>query len=395
MRFNSCIFSIFIVVFAGNSRRILGCSSVGRATVFDIVGRWFESHHPSHLIRKETMTEVKRKLASVRKIAEIKPIEGADNIELAIVDGWQCVVKKGEFKPDDLCIYFEIDSFLPILPPFEFLRASSYKKMGDKEGFRLKTIKLRGKTSQGLAIHAKNVYITPDSQWKVYTIGADLTEDLGVLKYDPPIPAQLSGIMKGNFPSFIPKTDQERVQNIWNDIKGSNETFEVTIKLDGTSCTYYLKDGMFGVCSRNMELVEDSNNTLWKIAKETGIEDLLKSRNLNIALQGEVIGEGIQGNLEGIKGQAFYLFDIWDIDEQRYLLPLERAAYVLAMQENHQHVPVLASRLLSDFKSLDDILVFADGASLYAPTREGIVFKSFTSDLTFKVISNQYLLKRD
>src|SRR5438876_1094061 len=100
------------------------------------------------------MEEFKRKLASIRKISEVLPIEGADNIELVKVDGWQCVTKKGEFKPGDLCIYFEIDSFLPIRSEFEFLRKSSYKKMGDKEGFRLKTIKLRGHLSQGLVLNA-------------------------------------------------------------------------------------------------------------------------------------------------------------------------------------------------------------------------------------------------
>lgn len=138
------------------------------------------------------MEEVKRKLASIRVIAEIKPIEGADNIELAIVDGWQCVVKKGEFKPGNVCIYFEIDSFLPIIPAFEFLRKSSYKKMGDKEGFRLKTIKLRGQISQGLVIPFNldlllGLYIPPEGI--KCALGEDLTELLGVLKYNPPIPA--------------------------------------------------------------------------------------------------------------------------------------------------------------------------------------------------------------
>ncbi len=347
------------------------------------------------------MTEVKRKLASVRKIAEIKPIEGADNIELAIVDGWQCVVKKGEFKPNDLCVYFEIDSFLPIVPAFEFLRKSSYKKMGDKEGFRLNTIRLRGKISQGLAIPTESVYIIPDAQWKVNSLGEDLTELLGIEKYDPPIPAQLSGVMKGSFPSFIPKTDQERIQNIWNDIKDSNETFEVTIKLDGTSCTYYLKDGVFGVCSRNMELVEDTNNTLWKLAREYKIEEFLRHNGKNIALQGKVIGERIQSNNEKLKGQHFYLFDIWDIDNQKYYSPIARWDFINNNtfykydDEIMNCVPCLGNIDLERFKTIDDILAYADGPSLNSLIREGIVCKSFISDLTFKVISNQYLLKRD
>lgn len=357
------------------------------------------------------MEEVKRKLASIRVIAEIKPIEGSDNIELAVVDGWQCVVKKGEFKPRDLCIYFEIDSFLPIREEFEFLRKSSHKKMGDQEGFRLKTIKLRGQISQGLVVPLYSLpeikrgkILIPDGFIEIRdAIGEDLTELLGVLKYVPPIPACLSGIMKGNFPSFIRKTDQERVQNIWNEIKDCKKQFEVTVKLDGTSGTYYLKDGVFGVCSRNMELVEDDNNTLWRIAKENEIERILRARGKNLALQGEVIGEGIQDNHEKIEGQQFYLFDIWDIDKQKYFLPRQRHEFCndtfLVIRKMYK-VPILEGFFndgikLDKFKTIDDILAFANGESLNASTREGVVFKSMSSDLTFKVISNEYLLKQE
>lgn len=363
------------------------------------------------------MEEFKRKLASIRKISEVLPIEGADNIELVKIDGWQCVTKKGEFKVDDLCVYFEIDSFLPIRHEFEFLRKSCYKKMGDKEGFRLKTIRLRGQLSQGLALPVRpllppacdingfgSIYSLPHAG--IWSPGHDVTGMLEVEKYDPPIPAQLSGVCKGNFPSFIRKTDQERVQNIWNKVKDSKESFEVTVKLDGTSCTYYLNDGVFGVCSRNLELIETEGNTLWKLARELKIEEALRRVfNKNIAFQGEVIGEGIQGNPEGIKGQRFYLFDIWDIDNQCYYKPKERDRlcnrihYGLFDPRNFAFdkinlIPVFYNDLtLEDFNSLEDLLIFANGKSLNSDTREGLVFKSNDSDLTFKVISNEYLLR--
>lgn len=334
------------------------------------------------------MSEFKRKLASIRKVSSVSPIEGADNIELITVDGWKCIAKKDEFFGGSLCIYFEIDSFLPALPEFEFLRKSSYKKMGDKEGFRLKTIRLRGQLSQGLAL--------PTSSFKFYEDiceGFDCTEYIGVLKYDPPIPAQLSGICKGNFPSFIRKTDQERIQNIWNKIKDCGETFEVTIKLDGSSCTYYINDGEFGVCSRNMDLKESEGNTFWKTARDRNIEKYLRAYGKNIALQGEVIGEGIQGNPEEITGHQFHLFDIWDIDNQHYIKPKDRTLLGFS-SFNTKHVPIIYEDVpMTDFNCLQDLLDFADGSSLYADSREGIVFKSNESDLTFKVISNKYLLK--
>jgi RNA ligase (TIGR02306 family) len=327
-----------------------------------------------------------RKLASIRMIGSISPIEGADNIELAHVDGWQCVVKKGEFIAGQLCVYFEIDSFLPIRP--------------EKEGFRLRTIKLRGKISQGLAIPFHSF---PGIECdKADILGSDVTELLGVLKYDPPIPAQLAGICKGNFPSFIRKIDQEHVQNLWHKIKDCEEHFEVTIKLDGSSCTYYLNDGIFGVCSRNLELKEDENNTFWKIAKRHDIESILRNYGKNIALQGEVIGEGIQGNPEKIKGQEFYLFDIWDIDRQQYLDPEERAVLWSKCLKDRgvcwcpyaEEFKMLAPRL-SQFKDINELLDAANGKSLNSGMREGIVFKSMEigSGLRFKVISNEYLLK--
>jgi RNA ligase (TIGR02306 family) len=193
------------------------------------------------------------------------------------------------------------------------------------------------------------------------------------------------------------------IRSIWNDIKDCQEEFEVSVKLDGTSCTYYLKDGVFGVYSQNLELVEDDNNTLWKVANENEIEKILRARGKNLALQGEVIGEGIQGNHEGIKGQQFYLFDIWDIDNQKYFTPRERYKFcqdTFCVIRKMYEVPILEGFFsdgikLDKFKTIDDILDFANGESLNASTREGVVFKSMSSGLTFKVISNEYLLKQE
>lgn len=174
-----------------------------------------------------------RKLVSIQKISEIKPHPNADAIELATVRGWQVVVKRGEFKPGDFAVYFEIDSFLPIREEFEFLRKSCFRthpELGD--GFRLRTIKLRGELSQGLLLPIsilENHKIKTnqevqcvgrriwDEKWQCWSQcivpleeGADLTEFLEVQKYEPPVPTQLAGNAKGNFPSFIRKTDQER-----------------------------------------------------------------------------------------------------------------------------------------------------------------------------------------
>ncbi len=331
---------------------------------------------------------MERKLASIRLIKAVSPIEGADQIEKVTIDGWNCVSKKGEFSVNQLCVYFEIDSFLPVRPEFEFLRRTSFRKMNDLTGFRLKTIKMRGVLSQGLALPIS--ILNKDKQ---YTVGEDVTQELGVLKYEPPIPAELQGIAKGFFPSFVCKTDQERVQNIWDEIKENTDSFEVSIKLDGSSCTYYYHNDAFGVCSRNLEILESDTNTLWKLARKYDIEGLLKSFGKNIALQGEIIGEGVQKNPEKIKGQDFYLFDIWDINERHYYSPAHRREIHQTFFSQLKHIPIIETdRYLSSFTSLEELLLVAEGPSLDAKVREGIVFRSNQCGLTFKIISNEYLL---
>jgi RNA ligase (TIGR02306 family) len=239
-------------------------------------------------------------------------------------------------------------------------------------------------------------------------IGYNLTKLLGIQKYEPPIPAQLSGQVKGNFPSFIPKTDQERCQNLYTEIFTDHldEVYEVTTKLDGTSCTIYIRDGQVGVCGRNWELTETDTNTLWRCARDQGIIDALEAlysaQGRNIALQGEVIGEGIQGNQEQIKGQKFFIFDIYDIANRSYLNAFSRASMVYQLRQlcpeaDIEKVPLIEiGKVLKDhqFTTIDQLLKYAEGPSLNPNVqREGVVFKSTFSDFTFKAISNTWLLK--
>lgn len=333
-----------------------------------------------------------RKLASVRLVKEVLPIENADRLELAIIDGWQVVVLKNEYEAGDICIYFEVDSFLPLKPQFEFLRKGCYKRMGDLEGLRLRTIKLRGQISQGLAIK-------PDKLEELNNVklelGQDVSELLGVIKYEPPIPAQLSGNAKGNFPGFIPKTDEERVQNLnYSQLRDLNEVFYVTEKLDGTSSTFYVRDSEFGVCSRNLELKLDEQNTYWQVAHDLNLEEKLKGLNKNIAIQGEIIGEGIQKNVYGVKGHKLYVFNVFDIDKYcRFSL---EEMQTLIKELDLEMVPLLTNSFhLPDNQK--ELLDYAVAPSFFNPNvkREGVVLRTLDNKLSFKVISNDYLLKED
>ena len=247
-----------------------------------------------------------RKLASIQRIKDLEPIPGADAIEKATVLGWQLVVKKGEFQVGDLAVYCEIDSILPDRPEFEFLKP---------RGMRIRTIRLRGQVSQGICF-ALSV-LPPEVE---IAEGVDCTEALGVVKYEPAIPAHLEGIARGPFPSFIPKTDETRVQVLQPLLDSlAGQLCCLSEKLDGSSATYYLRNGEFGVCSRKLDLLDDGENSFWKVAKELDIEAKLRAAGRNLAIQGELLGEGIQGNKLRFRGQTVRFFDAFDIDAATYL----------------------------------------------------------------------------
>jgi RNA ligase (TIGR02306 family) len=230
--------------------------------------------------------------------------------------------------------------------------------------------------------------------------GDDVSEAAEYRKWEMQVPAQLAGQVKGNFPSLIPKTDQERCQNLVTEIVGANEAgmqFEVTEKLEGSSMTCYVMygGGEFGVCSRNLDLKYDENNTFWAVAIRDGIEEKMREFGEDFALQGELIGPGIQGNIYKLSKPQFYVFDVYNITAGKYLNPVERRALIDKMGLNH--VPVLIeSGDLYDTMGITDIpqlLKFAEGNSVLADTeREGIVFKEVNGGMTFKVVGNKYLL---
>jgi RNA ligase (TIGR02306 family) len=336
---------------------------------------------------------MERKLASIRRISDLSPIEGADKIELATIDGWKVVVAKDvNHKVGDLIVYCEVDSFLPIREDFEFLRKSSYKKMADgSEGFRLKTIKLRGQISQGLIVPLDVLLKHGVSSDDVFE-GLDVTGTLGIIKYEPPVPAQLAGQVKGMFPSFLKKTDEERIQNLAKEFPIYKlAKFYVTEKLDGSSVTYYVKDGVFGVCSRNLDLLEDENNTMWKFAITTGLRERMVGLGKNIAVQGEIIGEGIQGNPYQRIGQTVRIFNGFDIDKYDYLSldSLLELTKVLELKT----VPILDLEFTLP-ETIDELLLMAEGKSILnlKTEREGLVIRSHDRKISFKAISNKFLL---
>lgn len=337
---------------------------------------------------------MERKLATIRRITAIGPIPGADAIEAATVDGWQVVVKKGDFAVGDLAVYLEIDSWVPVaVAPF---LCKAVKSFNGVEGERLKTIRLRGQLSQGLLLPLLKT-MHPFTGFRCWMPGDDVTEVLGIQKYEKPLSPQLAGLAKGNFPSFLQKTDQERIQNLareFEEWKAQGLTFEVTEKLDGSSMTVFFKDGQMGVCSRNLELKEDDNNTFWKVAKDCITLDGVSPKNqVDSAIQGELIGPGIQGNPYKLDRHEFRVFNIWLTDARRYALPHQCRDLVVSLPRSLRHVPVVATDLrLPD--TIAEVLALSDGSSAMGHgNREGLVWKCEQDpSISFKVISNKWLL---
>jgi RNA ligase (TIGR02306 family) len=342
-----------------------------------------------------------RKLASIQKIIDIQPIIDADAIEVATINSWRVVVKKGEFNVGDLVIYCEVDSWVPhSLAPF-LSKGQEPREYDGIKGERLRTDKLRGQISQGLILPRSILPPLPpqsfDNMPTFISEGDDVSERLGIVKYEPPVPACLAGTVKGAWPSSIPKTDEERIQNLTNEWPVlSQYVYEVTEKLEGSSMSVGMVGGEFFVGSRNLNLKETEGNTLWAMARKYDLEAKMRGFVKNTLFQGEVIGEGIQGNHYGIKGQDFYVFAVYDIGLGQYLSPTLRQAMCAA--HGLKHVPVVAERrdLGKDLTlDIDFVLKMSDGKSAINPKvlREGLVYKRVDGQEHWKAVSDEYLLK--
>ena len=276
---------------------------------------------------KESTTSELRKLASIQRIKDLQPIPDADKIEVATVLGWKTVTKKGEFKVGDYCVFFEIDS---LLQPKEW-NSFLHDKKDPSKPVRLRTVKLRGQVSQGLAIPLSGIPELQGALMGLFPLypadledsnqydGIDLTKILGVEKWEPQADLNAEERPKANFPFYIKKSDTERVQaypGIIDEMQG-REVY-VTIKVDGTSTTIFQMDGEFGVCSRNLELYDTPTSKYWRMARKYDIQNKLFSFGRNISIQGETHGPGVQKNKLGLKELDLAVFDVFDIDGGRY-----------------------------------------------------------------------------
>lgn len=332
-----------------------------------------------------------RKLASIVKINDVIKHPNADSLDICTVGGWKCVSKLNEFQVNELAVYFSIDSWLPQeLAPW--LCKNPCRFFENIPGERLRTVKLRGQLSQGLLMPVSII-----SDESLIFEGSDVTDYLNIRKYEKPLDISLTGLAKGNFPSFIPKTDLTRIQSLtleFDEWKQKDYTWTIEEKVDGSSTTAFIENDELNVCSRNLNLKE-SDNAYWIVARDMQLFNKLKE--INCAIQFETAGNKINGNLYKHHTISGYVFDLFDIQKQKYLLPHERNEI---LRECGLHsVPILQTEFrISSETTVDDLLEMADGNSVINPQvyREGLVFRcEQDSDIRFKVISNKFLLKYD
>lgn len=343
-----------------------------------------------------------RKLVTIQEVKEVKSIEGADNIEIVKVLGWQCVAQKGLFKKGDKGIYFEVDSFLPIREEFEFLRKSCYRNNEyTGEGFKISTMRLRGELSQGLMLPL-DFFKEISNELINKNIGDDVTNIIGVKKWSVPEVQGDLGIRIGTKPFGIRTTDELRVQSyplLHQKLLG--KPYYIAVKDDGTSCTIYHKDGVVGVCGRTDEYKEDvETSSMWRYVKENDVDNKLKNFGRNIAIQGEFCGQGIQKNKLKLKTPELHVFNVINLDT------MER----LGLQDSITIVSKLGLSFVKveevgyDFNySIEELIEMAKGSYPSGELREGIVVrpiepeyvKELGCSLSFKVLNNQFLLKED
>jgi len=353
------------------------------------------------------------KLASVQIITDIQPILGADNIVVASVLGWQVVVKKNEFNIGDKVCYIQIDTVVPELPEYEFLR---------ERKFRVRTIKLRKQISQGLIVPL------PKGNWKE---GNDLTEIIGVKKYEKPdnnperyekprmpkkwykkwiylfkynflykLFPKLQRLSRSPFPkNLVSITDEERIQNIPQVLSQyAGKLFVVSYKLDGSSITIIhskvLGKSKFRICSRRFEL-HDKKNDWYKVFIDTDfqieISKLVKHfKTDDIIVQGEAIGK-FNGNHHNLQKEQIRLFNIY-VDGKR----LNQKDFIqVCLANNIPHCPMYKEIVLNH--TLSEILQLSEIKDVLNPSvdAEGLVWRCVEDNLSFKVINNKYLLKNN
>ncbi len=316
-------------------------------------------------------------LVYIGRIVDLQPIYAADLIVCATVvcgEGgkWQGVVRKQDFVINDSCVVFLPDALIPEREDMAFMKHT---------GWRVKMRRFKGAPSE--------VVIMPIAprEFMIKPVGTDLTEAFGVTKYHKPVPENLQGIAKGMFPDFIPKTDEPNYQRYPELVeKLCGNAWYMTEKADGASTTAFKHKGVFGLCSRNLELERNEDNGYWKVALKYDLENKLSE---GLAIQFETCGPGIQGNPMGLQDIDGFLFSGYSIIAKRYLTFHELRFLCLEL-----NMPTVRFIEWGCCFFKDALETRGEGVYKNGKQREGVVIRSQENmghvPISFKVINLNY-----
>lgn len=318
------------------------------------------------------------KLATIERVDEVYPHPNAERLEFVKVGGYDCIVPKDKYQAGNLCILIQPDTVLPEVEWSEFYRKASKS--------RVRASKIRGEWSFGIVEDIGLLGHTSQS----YVVGGDVSSILGIIKYEPPVPQDLSA--KGGLPYQMPKTDEERYQNLDLSLF-YGQPVTITQKVDGQSFTAYVKDCEFGVCGRTYEIKTESQNRYTAHISRYNLQEKLLAysakHSVNIALRGESYGNGIQNlghNAHAKLPHGVMFFSVWLIDEMRYALRgHEHNVFNVCAELDLPTVPllekdvILTPELIHHYANLD---------KLNGEYFEGVVVDTGTK--TFKVINLNY-----
>jgi len=370
-----------------------------------------------------------RTLASIQTVTAITPIEGKDRIKLAQILGWKVIVDSS-IELGENVVFIEVDSVLPEKPEFEFLRKRCFSE--SQGGHVIKTMKMGGVISQGIVFHFEDVL----KGHPHYSVGIDVTEELGIkqrednsdnkveqkkktflqsLVYRLPLYKYFRNKFKvsGDFPTYlISKSDETRIQSLGDKFLANHigKTIVVTEKIEGQSATYLVKKisflklfnkYVFKCYSRNMAV--DKNHVIYKYAIDNNVKEkmieLLKDRpTFNyVALQGEMAGGKIQGNVYNLPKHEFYIFKVAYNNKEMPFKCLKEICNVYGFT----HVPVITVETLTEDKNTEYWAKHSTSTSVLANVlREGIVVRSMEvtengfTDFSFKAVSPEYCVQR-
>ena len=345
-----------------------------------------------------------RKLASIQRIWNVEPIPNSDYLELVSVLGWKCVATKGQFKPGDLAVYFEIDSFLPVRPEYEFLRKSCYKNtniMG--EGFKIRTQRFRGQLSQGLVMPLDSIpEIAPD-----FGLGDDVSDLLGVKKWEIEERATTGGNVIGSLPYDVPHTDETRVQECPQLIQEfAGKEYYISTKMDGSSHSVSIDEDGFHVTGHNYEYKNDGSSSFYEYVNQRGYRPFMEAYVARyglktLTIQGEFCAPGIQKNRLKLAKPEWYVFTV-RVNGQRVGLK--------SMTEICDHLKldmVPIEETGTDFQlkypTVEAVLERSEGEYPNGGLKEGIVIRTtepvycplISGPLSMKAVNNKYLLKNE